>query len=298
MASTVASVDVGSLETFGKSLKKVAKDGVNGFVDELSGESPKADAEDAAGDLLDAVIKGAERKKSDVKKKFKSVAEAGIENLAPQELINSAKSAGKDLVQGFANGITNHEYLATNAGSALGKAALEAAKRAIDSNSPSKEAMKIGNYFGQGLVIGINDYESNSYDAGYGIADRAKDGLSRAISKVSALISNGIDAQPTIRPVLDLSDVESGTGYLNSMFSDNLSLGVNSNLKAINNRMNTRRQNGPNDDVVFAIDKLRKGLDNVGGDTYNINGVSYNDDSEISDAFKVIIRAATVGRRV
>ena len=298
MASTVASVDIRSLETFGKSLKKVAKDGVNGFVDELSGESPKADAEDAAGDLLDAVIKGAERKKSDVKKKFKAVAEAGIENLAPTTLITSAASAGKDLVQGFVNGIINNKYLATNAGSSLGKAALDAAKKAIDSNSPSKEAMKIGNYFGQGLVIGINDYESKTYDAGFGIADRAKSGLSKAISKISNLISNGVDTQPTIRPVLDLSDVENGTSLLNSMFNDGPSIGVMSNLNAIGNRINKQNQNGRNDDVVSAINKLRNDLGNVGGNTYNVNGVTYSDENNITNAVKDLIRAIQMEGRM
>lgn len=297
MAKTVANTNVDSLKTFSKSLKDVAKDGVKGFVKEFSGGTPKSEAKKAVKAMVESGIKGAEDKKSDVKKKFKSIAEAAVDALCTSTLKSDAKQAGKDLVTGFANGIKNNKSLATDAGKSIGKAALKAAKEAIDSNSPSKEAMKIGNYFGQGLVIGIEDYESKSYKAGFGIADYAKNGLSKAISKVSDIINNDIDAQPTIRPVLDLSDVESGAGYLSSMFNSGPSIGVMSNLRAISNGMNSRNQNGAND-VVSAIDKLSKKLGNVGGNSYTINGITYDDGSNITEAVQALVRAAIKERRV
>ena len=51
-------------------------------------------------------------------------------------------------------------------------------------------------------------------------------------------------------------------------------------------------------DVISAINELSKNLGNVGGDTYNINGVTYDDGSNITNAVQTIVRAATVGRRV
>ena len=300
MAATVASTNVSSLKTFGESLKKVAKDGVKGFVKEFNGATPKAQAKSAAKQLVQSAIDGMNDKKKSVKNKAKEISEAAVDAMYTKTLGDSATQAGKDLVTGFANGIKNNQSLATNAGSSLGKAALKAAKEAIKSNSPSKEAIKIGNYFGQGLVIGIKDYEAQTYNAGYDIADRAKTGLSKAISKVSSLITNGIDAQPTIRPVLDLSDVESGAGYLNSMFNAGPSIGVMSNINAINRGVNARNQNGVNNDVVSAINKLDKHLDKVGGTTnnYNVNGVTYDDGSNITEAVRTLVRAATMERRV
>ena len=57
-------------------------------------------------------------------------------------------------------------------------------------------------------------------------------------------------------------------------------------------------QNNQNEDVVNAINKLRKDLNNVNtGDTYSINGVYANDD-DIIDAIKSIVRAVKVERRV
>ena len=61
--------------------------------------------------------------------------------------------------------------------------------------------------------------------------------------------------------------------------------------------MNDNSQNGVNDDLVSAIDKLRKDIANINNTTYTINGVTYDDGSNISDAVKSIVRAAKVERR-
>ena len=298
MAKTVANANIESLKTFGESLKTVAKDGVNGFVKEFSGNDPKSKAKEAVGEMVQSGIDGAEDKKSSVEDKFKSIAEAAVKALCTDKLLDSAKQAGKDLVIGFANGIKNNKSLASDAGSSIGQAALAAAKEAIDSHSPSKEAMKLGNFFGEGFVIGIQDYASTAYSESYSMADRAKSGLSQAISKVSDLINSDMDAQPTIRPVLDLSSVESGVGALNGMFNDGPSIGVMSNLRAISSGMNAKIQNGGNNDVVSAINKLSKNLGNTKGDTYNVNGITYDDGSNITDAVKTLVRAAKIERRV
>ena len=299
LSKMIASENIESLKTFGDSLKKFAKDGVNGFVDEFSGSEPVNKAKEAVGKLVKSCIDGADDKKSSVKDKFEEIAKAAIKAMNTKTLKEQAASAGKDLVQGFANGIKNNKSLASDAGSSIGKAALAAAKEAIDSNSPSKEAMYLGNFFGEGFVIGIKEYGSKVYDTSYSVADRAKLGLSNAIAKITDMINSDMDTQPTIRPVLDLSDVESGAGYLSSMFNSGPSIGVAANLRAISSGMNTKVQNGTSNDVVSAINKLRKDLSvKTNGDTYNINGITYDDGSNITDAVQTLVRAARIERRV
>ena len=58
------------------------------------------------------------------------------------------------------------------------------------------------------------------------------------------------------------------------------------------------RQNGGNGDVISAIDKLRDDLKNVNHTTYTINGITYDDGSNIAEAVKSIVRAAKVERRI
>ena len=95
---------------------------------------------------------------------------------------------------------------------------------------------------------------------------------------------------------MDLSGLSSGINDINSMFGGNRTLGVTANVRSIQAAM-SGIQNNQNEDVVNAIDKLRKDLNNVNtGDTYSINGVYANDD-EIVGAIKSIVRAVKVERR-
>ena len=205
-------------------------------------------------------------------------------------------TAGFNLGIGFANGIKSSEFMAKLRAKALAKAALNAAKEALNEHSPSKEAYKVGAFFGKGFTNGIDAYAKNAVNSGREIAESAKTGLSNAISKVGALVENGIDSQPTIRPVLDLSDVESGAGTINGMFGMTPSIKTLSNVGAISSMMN-RSQNGANDDVISAIESLGKRIGNISGDTYQINGVTYDDGSNVTDAVRTIVRAARIERR-
>lgn len=211
---------------------------------------------------------------------------------------DSFYNAGSYLVSGFANGISANAYKATARAVAMANAAKKAVKDALDINSPSKVFYKLGGFTGLGFVNALDDYADKSYSAAYNIGDYARTGLSKAISKVNSIINSDLDNQPTIRPVLDLSDVESGVGTIGNMFNRNLSIGAIADVNAISSMMNQRNQNGVNSDVVSAINKLRKDLGNTrGGDTYNVNGVTYDDGSNISNAVKSIVRAARIERR-
>jgi hypothetical protein len=128
-------------------------------------------------------------------------------------------SAGSYLVEGFANGITENTFKAEASAKAMAKAAADAAKKELDEHSPSKVGYKIGDFFGVAFVSAIGDYAAEAYEAGSNMATQAKIGLSKAIEHVSDLLDNNVDMEPTIRPVLDLSNVESGSQRLNAMFS-------------------------------------------------------------------------------
>ena len=102
--------------------------------------------------------------------------------------------------------------------------------------------------------------------------------------------------QPTIRPVVDLSDVESGVSSISSLFSNSPTVGAFANVRTVGSMMSRYGQNG-NSEVVSAIDKLRKDIGNVGNTSYNINGITYSSGSEVSDAIETLVRAARVERR-
>ena len=298
MAKSLANTNIDSVKTLGDSLKKFAKEGVKGFVKEFSGDSPKSEAKKAIQAMIQSGIKGAEDKKDDVKKKFKSIAEAAVDALSSQDIKNKAKTAGKSLVQGFASGIDDNTYLATAKARAMANAAEQEARKTLRINSPSKVFRKIGSGVPEGFAQGISMLGSTVRDSVSGMSNTAISGTSKAISHIADIVNMDIDSQPTIRPVLDLSDVESGAGYLSSLFDKGPSIGVMSNLNAISSGVNAKIQNGENSEVISAINRLGKNLDGTRGNTYNVNGVTYDDGSNISDAVETIIRAAIRERRV
>ena len=206
-------------------------------------------------------------------------------------------SAGTYLGEGLVSGIKSKETAVYNAGYRLGQKAVQGEKDGQKSNSPSKETIKAGKWLGEGLIVGIKRIGGAVYNAGKSMGRNAVGSISNSISKISSLVESGMDSQPTIRPVLDLSDVRSGIGTIGGMFNGT-SLGVSANLRAITADMNARGQNGGNGDIISAIDKLRKDLGNVSGTTYQINGVTYDDGSNIKDAVSSIVRYAKIERRV
>ena len=204
--------------------------------------------------------------------------------------------AGSYLVDGFAAGITANTFKAEAKAAAMAAAALKAAKEELDEHSPSKEFYKVGDFAGKGFVNALGDYAAIAYTTGGEMAESAKTGLSKAISKITDLINSDIDTQPTIRPVLDLSDVSDGAAAINGMFGMRPSTRLLTNVGSINTMMN-KRQNRSNADVISAIKDLGNRLNNRSGDTYQINGISYDDGTNVADAIKTIVRAAKTERR-
>ena len=180
---------------------------------------------------------------------------------------SSFYSAGGYLVQGFADGISASAFAAVIAAEAMARAAMQAAYAALGIHSPSKVFRRIGEYVGEGFVLGIGSYESDSYNAGYSMADKARLGFTKAIGNLQTLIENGIETQPTIRPVLDLSAVQNGANELNGLFTDrslalagaNVGISANrsSELDGMFNRLGSMNDTS-NKEVVSAITSLRE----------------------------------------
>lgn len=173
-------------------------------------------------------IAGVRTKDSDTKNAFTSSLGGAVS--AIKDYYSKFYDAGSYLVDGFCKGISDNDYKAAARSKAMAKAAAEAAARELDERSPSKVGYRIGDYFGVAFVNAIGSYKDKSYDAGSGIAEAAKTGLSNTISKIADFIADGIDAEPTIRPVLDLSNVEVGASRLNALLSRSQAMSISSRM--------------------------------------------------------------------
>ena len=215
-----------------------------------------------------------------------------------RDYYTSFYNAGSYLVSGFCNGISENSYRAAARASAMAYAAEQAARSSLKIHSPSRVFREIGSRIPEGFAIGIGMLGSDVRNSVNDMAASAISSTRMAMSTVLDALNSDIDSQPTIRPVVDLTDVRDGANNIRSLLGGANTVGVRADLNAIGYTMNRRIQNGTNDDIISAINKLNDGLANNRGDTYNFGDFTYDDGSNISDAVQTLVRAARMGRRV
>ena len=167
-------------------------------------------------------------------------------------------SAGVFLGSGLVIGINSQKTAAYNAGYALGQAAAQGEKDGQKSGSPSKLTIQAGKWLGEGLIIGINKMSSKVYNAGYDLGDSAAASMSSAIAKVSDVIDSDMDAQPTIRPVIDMSAINTSDMQIGTNISAALIGPVDTLSKLISDAKSDIKES--NREVITAINELRSDL--------------------------------------
>lgn len=287
-----SSIKESTTDGFSKALEKLGKTNAEALIDSFADMHSKV--KKAGESLITKVADGMNDKKTALTKACSDIASNGAKSIEKEK--SRFSSAGANLVTGFANGISSSSYKAAAKARAMARAAAQAAESELGIHSPSKVGYGIGGYFGLGFVNALGDYEDRVYEASSNMADSARSGLGKAISRIKDTIDSDMDTQPTIRPVLDLSDVESGASAIGNMLTGRtLSVSTRS-ANTISSSM-LGLQNGTNLDVISAIKDLGKSLGSGSGDSYTINGITYDDGSNITDAVQTLIRAAKVERR-
>lgn len=273
-----------------------ATSAASGVIDKMNSEiMHKASVFLAAGTALILKLAAGIRENSSY---AESAANSAVSNAANsiRGFYGSFHESGSYVGIGLINGLNSQYQAVYNAGYRLGQAAILGERAGQQSHSPSKLAEQSGVWVGEGLIIGVDSMGRKVYEAGESLGENVTSSLSSVISKASDLFEMSMDAEPVISPVVDLTNVKAASSSMSSMFSD-LSIGTNANLRAVDVMMSNRGQNG-NSDVVAAINRLGKKLSNMGNTYNNIDGVTYDESSSVSNAIQTLTRAVVVeGRR-
>lgn len=281
MASRMTGIDTSGMSGFGQALTKLGQAGIDGFISAFTNATPRVtetattmitvfitgvsaqqpsfilvfvnlinaaltaiknkfvEFETAGENAMVKFIAGVKSKDYAVREAFTSSLGGAL--TAVRDYYDDFYSAGEYLAGGLAAGLEDNVQAAIDSAIDMAKSAAGAINDELDIRSPSRVSRKSGNFFGMGFVLSLDDYADKSYKAGANIAKSAKQGLNNAISSINDFIDSDIDTQPTIRPVLDLSDVESGTRRLNTMFSHNQAVSISSRM---NRNVYSDNQNG------------------------------------------------------
>ena len=295
---SIASSDIDSLKSLGDSLKQIATNGINDFANAFSGKDSLEGVTNAAKTMIDTFVSGLTDNATSVNTASTDVAKGAAASMSSEDITNAAYNAGKAVASGFANGIKQNSSLVSSASRSMANLAISTAKQTIDMNSPSKVFRAIGTSVPEGFAMGIGKLGTRIKDAAKGMANTAVSSVKNSISRLASLVSNDIDTQPTIRPVIDLSDVRSGASTIGDLLSGNRTLAVDVQGATLASASMARIQNGGDtNDVVAAIKSLRKDLAENPRNSYNINGITYDDGSNVASAIQTLIRAAKIERR-
>lgn len=205
-------------------------------------------------------------------------------------------SAGGRLAQGLANGISANAYMVAAQASAMASQAASAARKALDIRSPSRVFYAIGRFVVSGFANSLNDGGDYIYDTAMSMANAAKDGMNKGLDFIGTLLDSTMNNNPTITPVLDLSSVKRSASALGGLLgTDPLSATLTRAVSV--GDVSPNRQNDIGTKVATAISDLKKVMDST-GNTYVIDGITYDDGSAVSTAMESLIRAARIERRV
>ena len=175
-------------------------------------------------------------------------------------------TAGAFLDIGLADGIRSGESNIITAATEVATKAIKAAKDALQINSPSKVTYGFGRFFDLGLSGGIYDYADRVQKATETISNQALSAAQIIAENIAATMDEDFEYQPTIRPVLDMDEVDSGLNSFDRNFANrsmNLAGSINRAQKAV-----------PADKYAESVNPSQN--QNGGSNTYNFNQYNYS----------------------
>ena len=132
-------------------------------------------------------------------------------------------SAGLHLAEAIINGMTGG--LAGGVGKIMDQAkniatgVISTIGSWLGISSPSKETKKLGAWTSQGFADGIDSMSDAVNASASGVANTALTSMSKTISGMGDMISANVDINPTISPVLDLTNVKKSAGQISSLLA-------------------------------------------------------------------------------
>ena len=220
LVKSASGIKANSLNGFTKAIKTLGETSIDKLVETFDNSVTKVT--DAVNRVINAIASAVKAKQSTVNSAFTTLADGGAKAIRAEW--QKFYDAGVYVAKGFCSGVTSNNTGAIRAGTSLANKALEAARRTLDENSPSKEFYKIGAFAGAGFVNALVDGQKDADRAGGRLGQASITALSETISRISEAIDNDIDTEPTIRQVLDLSEIQNGSKKISRIMPNSLQI--------------------------------------------------------------------------
>ena len=209
---------------------------------------------------------------------------------------STAAIAGAYLAQGLIDGLASKQQEVDQKAAQLAQTALTAIQTTTDEHSPSKITTQYGAWLAIGLANGMTNYAKRASASGRNLANLALQALSDSMSDPTYL-NEFENLDPTITPVVDLSNVETSARMASAMLTDLIPSGTISTASSIGDRVDLQNQNGSiSSQILDALQASLASRDKNNGPTVVIDGNTVNDTDAIQQATEdYILRLVELG---
>lgn len=267
-------------------LEETSEEIANTMADSTAESIDTPENEDKVGDSMNGLIEGAAGKlmgNTSIADAMGGLTQGGLDSMTDVLNVQGGESLETQKIAGFAadgflneaiSGDTLNSFF--DAGSLQGDSYQNGLMASLDINSPSKVTEKIAGYADQGFAIGLeqsNASENAANEKASGLmtifetigenASKVADGFKTP--DFSALFDMNLN--PVIAPVLDLSNVSSGFGALDTMFNNNRSIalaGEASYIQDAGRNLSLSIQNDNNKNINGGLSSVGEKLDRLG----------------------------------
>lgn len=186
---------------------------------------------------------------------------------------------GKNLISGLWEGITGAAGAVWNGICDFGSSIVDGFCDFFGIHSPSRVMAGIGEYLSLGLAQGITDETDSVVQGVQDVRDTALSTMMDLAQRVGDIASDDFEYEPSIQPVVDMSDVQNGVDWLNDTLFQNGTVALNAErtaglaanvvrraevTKAQQEEANKVDQKAnPNADIVSSVEALGEHIDSI-----------------------------------
>jgi len=226
VVNTIVNMITLLLDAINKNLPKFIDKGSQIIVNFLNGVAKNMpQITTAAGNLIIAFITG-------IGAQAGRIAEAGADTIIKfvnslsntirtrsEEMNAAGRNLASAIISGMTSGLTGGIGAIASKAREVASSALNAAKKFLGIASPSKEFAKLGAWSSEGFAIGIEKTADMAVVAAENMGSDTLDALKKSIVNVGDIVANDMQLQPTIRPVLDLTDIQKGSTLIDGLLT-------------------------------------------------------------------------------
>lgn len=186
---------------------------------------------------------------------------------------------GGNLISGLWQGITGAAGAVWNGICDFGSSIVNGFCDFFGIHSPSRVMAGIGEYLSLGLAQGITDETGSVVQGVQDVSDTALSTMMDLAQRVGDIASDDFEYEPSIQPVVDMSDVQNGVDWLNDTLFQNGTVALNAERTAglaanvVRRAEVTKAQQeeankadpkvNPNADIVSSVEALGEHIDSI-----------------------------------